>query len=538
MARKSGKGTKRANSVSEYTEQQIKELARCAKDPVYFIRHYIRIQHPVRGAIPFDLYPYQEEMIRNFQNRLYNICLLSRQTGKSCTTGAFLLWYASFNFDKTILIASNKNENAMEMISRIQYMYINLPDWLKPGVRDDEWNKHALGFDQGSRIISSATSENAGRGLSISLLFCDEMAFVPPAIQQKFWTSILPTLSTGGSSIIASTPNGDSDLFAQLWRSAEVGKSAAEEDGISTLVFHPFHVPWYTPPGRDEKFKKQQIALIGEQKWSQEFECAFLSSEQLLISSLYLSQITPSIGKPKAIINDYEFYEEIYPRNTYLVGVDPSSGTGKDFSVITLYSFPALVQVAEFRSNTMSSPELYLKLKWLLSHLEKLKCTVYFSIENNGVGEGLISLYQNDDKPNETSKLISEEGKNRMGITSTPKTKLKACLDFKLMLESGNIRINSLILLKELKTLIRREGGYRAQNGSTDDAFHATLLVVRILQEISLYEEAAYAKLFGVTQTSLSTQEDLTNFKDDADQNTDENEEPMPYIIGSRDDIF
>lgn len=151
----------------------------------------------------------------------------------------------------------------MEMVDRIKFAYENLPDWLRPGIQEDKWNKHELGFDNNSRIISTATSEDSGRGLAISLLYADELGFVADNIAEEFWTSMTPTLSTGGKSIITSTPNGDSNLFARLWRGAEAGING----------YYPIFVSWDRPPGRDDQFKKEFMAKIGEIKWAQEFEC-------------------------------------------------------------------------------------------------------------------------------------------------------------------------------------------------------------------------------------------------------------------------
>lgn len=203
----------------------------------------------------------------------------------SITSAIYLLWYAMFHFEKTILIASNKNAGAMEMIHRIRFAYEELPYWLKAGITEDGWNKHQVGFDNGSRIISTATSEDSGRGLSISKLFLDEFAFVPPAVQSAFFTSIMPTLATGGSCIMTSTPNGDNDMFAQIWRSAiagstvgmedEEGKDGGKSEGreFNRIGFAPLEVRWDQPPGRDEKFKQKQIGLIGLLRWQQEYEC-------------------------------------------------------------------------------------------------------------------------------------------------------------------------------------------------------------------------------------------------------------------------
>jgi hypothetical protein len=517
MARASNKFLKSANTETEYTPHNIEELKKCANDPVYFIRNYVKIQHPTQGAVPFDLYDYQEKLINSFHHHQNNIVLASRQVGKSICSASYLLWYAMFNFDKTVLIASNKNSGAMEMIYRIRFAYENLPFWLKPGVTDDGYNKHAIGFDNGSRMISAATSEDTGRGLSISLLFLDEFAFVAPGIQEAFWTSIKPTLSTGGSCIIASTPNGDLNLFAQLWRGAQVQSNS----------FTSTWVQWDEPPGRDNAFRDREIADIGEQKWRQEYLCEFLSSEALLISSVYLSNLSHTITniKPINIIKDVIFWEEIRANETYLVGVDPSTGSGEDFNVITVCHFPSLVQVAEYRSNTLSPSNSYGILKNLLIYLETKECTVYFSIENNGVGQGIIALYEADENPPLVSEFVSEEGANKLGMVTTSRTKMKACITLKELLEKNQLQIKSPILLSELKSYVRYKGAYAAQRGSSDDCIAALLIIIRLVEGIASYDQAAYDKLYMSDHEEWS-QEDYDGYSD-----YDDNDEGLPIII-------
>lgn len=171
-SKKSNPYLKVANQLDEYTDDLQEELFRCQDDVIYCVRNYFKIQHPTLGTVPFDLHPYQEELLRLATNHPFVITLFPRQSGKTTTIGAFLLYYAMFNDDKTVLIVSNKGDNAKEIIERIKFMYENLPSWLKPGIMDDGWNKHTIKFDNKSRIISQATSENSGRGLSVSLLFC------------------------------------------------------------------------------------------------------------------------------------------------------------------------------------------------------------------------------------------------------------------------------------------------------------------------------------------------------------------------------
>lgn len=479
---------KDANQVMEYTAEQVLEIQKCMDDPVYFAENYCHIQHPVKGSVPVELYDYQKRMLYAFRDNRNTIVLSARQTGKSTMSCIYLLWYAIFHFEKTILIASNKNDNAMEMIYRIKFVYERLPHWLKPGLAADGYNKHSLGFDNNSRIHSQATSENTGRGMSISLLFLDEFAFVRETIQTEFWTSIAPTLATGGSCIIASTPNGDANLYAQLWRGANLGANG----------FHPVEVKWNEPPGRDEEFKKKEMAKIGEVRWRQEYENEFLSNDPLLFDTIVLSNLTASIEKYKPVgkNGDIIFYKQPHTGGTYLVGVDPATGTGEDFAAIQVFEFPSLEQVAEWRSNTMSSVLTYHMLKKVLNIFERLQTTVYFSVENNGVGEAMIALYEADENPPETAEFVSETGQNRKGMTTTGKSKMSACLLMKEMIERNAMTIHSTTLLAEMKIYSRKAGSYAAKPGGTDDLISGSLIVLRMLNEISSYDQAAYDKLY------------------------------------------
>lgn len=526
MPRIKNPNLKGPNVTHEYTFEQLVELKKCMNDPVYFISKYVKIQHPTRGIVPFKLRPYQERMLRGYQQNRFTVVLSARQTGKSVTSGAYLLWFACFNKAQTILIASNKNSNAMEMIHRIRLGYEELPMWLKPGIKDDGWNKHSIGFDNGTRIISEATSESSGRGLSISLLYLDEFAHVAKGIQEEFWTSIEPTLSTGGACIMTSTPNGDIDIFAQIWRGSQI---RANQQSTGTNGFFPIEVKWDEPPGRDGKFKEETIGRIGEQKWKQEYECDFLSSDALLVSSIKLAEVTRQVMalKPVTIIKDVIFWYNIKPGGTYLVGVDPATGTGKDFTVIVIYEFPTMRQVAEYRSNTMSPNDSYKVLKNILFYLEEKGTMVYFSVENNGVGEGIISLFEADENSPTNSEFVSEEGKGKRGFYTSAKSKMKACVNFKEMFEKDNIKISSPILLAELKTFVRTRGSYDHLPGSTSDSIAATLIAIRLVEEIATYDQNAFDKLYSTTGFEQWDNESIEIFSYDE---TKEDDAPMPFV--------
>lgn len=488
---------KKAGAVSEYTPDMIQELKKCSEDPIYFARNYVMIKHAKRGKIKFNLYPYQEEMLTMYKENRYNIILSARQTGKTETTCAYLLWFAIFHSDKTILVVSNKASNAKEMIAKIQYAYEELPEWLKPGINDASWNKHECAWDNKSRILAQGTSTDSGRGLAISLLYCDEFAFVRPHIQAEFWDSVSPTLATGGSCIISSTPNGDSNLFAELWRKATL--NAADN------VFKYKHVPWDAPPGRDENFKRTQIGILGERKWRQEYECDFLSSDGGLMDSYIMGNIQNEVESrsPEFIIRDHNeehaFYAKINPLSSYIIGVDPATGSGLDYSVIQVFEFPSLLQVMEYRNNIMEPVHIYSMLKQIIRFISNTGAHVYFSAENNGVGQSLIALYMADENPPEGT-FVSEDGKNKLGIVTSPKSKIRACLKMKNMIEKRAMILTSHTLVKELKSYVRKAGSYTAQIGATDDCIAAVLIVIRIIEEIANFDESAYHMMYQFEQ--------------------------------------
>ena len=528
MARTKNERLKKAHTPTEYTAEQIQELQKCIHDPIYFIRNYVYIK-TADGQVRFNLFDYQEEMINNFQNNRFNINLLPRQVGKTETISAYILWFAMFNDSRTVLITSNNGDNAMEIIGKIQNAYEELPSWLKVGIDENSWNKHECKFDNKSRIVSKATSKNSGRGLTISLVYCDEFAFVPDNIQNEFWTSILPTLSSSTTSkcIISSTPNGDTNKFAELWRAAEMAVSVGK-----LSVFHPFTVAWNARPGRDETFKQEQLALLGSLTlWEQEFECKFISSDHILIDYKKLQEVEHQIRefRPAFTIDKQPFFRRINKNYTYLVGVDPATGSGNDFGTIEVIEFPSMHQVMEYRSNTLSSPDFYKYLRKVLKFLEHHGKEVYFSVENNGVGNGILSLYEADEFKPEKAILISDDGKDKLGMVTTDKNKMQSCLMLKEAFEKDILKLYSPLLIKELKNFKRDKGAYNKKAGSTDDLISGILITLRLLQEVSMYDERAYNLLYRIDKGSEHGDEWIQEFK--SAKEDDIVEEPMPFLV-------
>lgn len=277
---------KKAHIKDAFTQSQLVDLMRSTEDPIYFIEKFIKVQHPTKGSVPLVLYPFQHRMIRGFHENRFVVGLTARQMGKTTTAAAYLLWRAMFVPDTQILIAANKFVQAMEIMDRIRYGYEECPNYIRGGVV--EYNKGTIKFDNGSRITARATTSDAGRGLSITMLYLDEFAFVRPNMASEFWTSIQPVLATGGSCIITSTPKNDEDQFAQIWKGAndnldEYGNTLP--GSIGSNGFFPIKVKWNEHPDRDEAWAAPFRSSLGPARFAQEFECCVHETHLSLIDT-------------------------------------------------------------------------------------------------------------------------------------------------------------------------------------------------------------------------------------------------------------
>jgi phage FluMu gp28-like protein len=280
---------KRVNTQLGFNEEQIQEYLRCSRDPIYFIQKYVKIISVDRGLIPFEMWEFQERMVNTFIDERFSICKLPRQVGKTTTAAATILWLILFNENYNVAILANKMQQAREILSRIQMAYEHLPKWLQQGVV--EWNKGFIELENGSKILASATSSSAVRGGSFNLIYLDEFAFVPNNIQEEFFASVYPTISSGNTSkvIITSTPNG-LNLFYKIWNDSEQDRND----------YVRINIHWSDVPGRDQAWREMQIRNTSEDQFKQEFECEFLGSSHTLISSSKLA--TLSYNAPEAKI--------------------------------------------------------------------------------------------------------------------------------------------------------------------------------------------------------------------------------------------
>lgn len=469
-------------------DKELEDFVKCC-DPdtgyLYFMDNFFMIQHPTKGAINYHPWEYQERLIDTYHRFRFSISLMPRQSGKSTSAAGYLLWYAMFVPDSTILIAAHKYTGAQEIMQRIRYAYENCPDHIKAG--STTYNKGSIDFENGSRIVSATTTENTGRGMSITLLYLDEFAFVRPSIAEAFWTSITPTLATGGKAIITSTPNSDEDQFALIWKLANKTEDAyGNTTELGTNGFKAYRAHWSEHPERDQKWADQIRATLGDDKFKREIECEFIIADETLINPNTLVMLTST--EPLTKMGQVRWYKNPEKGRLYVLGLDPSLGTGGDFAAIQVFDASTTTQIAEWKNNKTVIPDQIKLLAEITKHIAeqtKEPNNIYYSIENNSIGEAALLSLNEYGESNINGIFISEPGKKRKGFYTSNKPKLAACAKFKTLLESKKMTIHSRSLISELKSFVASAGSYAAKVGDHDDLVMATLLSVRIIQQLA-----------------------------------------------------
>jgi len=363
---------KKAYSRESYTEQQVEDFVKCANPetgPAYFMSHFFYIQHPVQGKMLYQPYDFQTRLISTYHNYRYSISMMPRQTGKSTSAAGYLLWFGMFKPDSTILVAAHKYAGAQEIMQRVRYAYEACPDHIRAGVVS--YNKGSIEFDNGSRIVAQTTTENTGRGMSITLLYCDEFAFVRPTIAREFWTSISPTLSTGGGAIITSTPNSDEDQFAFIWKGANKTEDQyGNETELGVNGFKAFRAYWEEHPDRDEQWAEEQRNILGIDRFRREMNCEFIINDETLIAPAKLIELEGI--EPSYKTGQVRWYKTPQAGKIYVVALDPSLGTGGDPSAIQVWEANTNEQVAEWRHNKTTIPEQIRILADICKHINDI----------------------------------------------------------------------------------------------------------------------------------------------------------------------
>ncbi|MBS7358181.1 MAG: terminase family protein [Bacteroidales bacterium] len=275
------------NIPFKMTEWEYEEYMKCYNNPLYFIEHYCKFRTD-KGDSLVELRDYQREIIslsteevfeeelQLFAPKYHNIIWLSaRQSGKTTTLCSILTYKMVMNHSFTAAVMANKSDTATELVQKITNIIKGLPYFLKPGCIN--FGKTGLKFDNGSQLISSATTNTASIGFTIHFMILDEFAHIPDNIVNNFWRSVYPTLSSSKISqcMIISTPNGTTNKFFEIYTSAINGTSS----------WRALRTDYWQVPGHGEEWAKRMRADFGEEEFAQEFELQFNKNSKMLMKA-------------------------------------------------------------------------------------------------------------------------------------------------------------------------------------------------------------------------------------------------------------
>jgi hypothetical protein len=454
-------------------EYIIKEIISCKKSPIYFIKTYLKILHPIKGIIPLELYDFQEDCIISFVKNREVIVLKSRQIGLSTISTAFCVWLAIFANSKNILLLSNKGKTATNLVSMCKVYIENLPEWLKPNILVN--NRQSIEFQNGSKISASTTTDDAGRSEALSLLIIDEAAII--SNMETIWTSIKPTLSTGGKLIILSTPLGTGTWYHKKWVEAESGIT---QEGNKSSLF-PVRLPWFVHPERNNEWRDYQKSTMSLKQWAQEFDCSFEKSGNTVIDFDTIdfyekNQVKDPIEKI-GFDHNLWVWTQPQPNFNYIISGDVARGDGGDFCAAHVICVETMEQVAEYKGKI--TPDIF---AYLLESLGKKYNTALIACENNSMGwatvQKLLDLdYQKlyySQKANVEFIKNTDWEKNLTdkiaGFSTTLKTRPLLINVFEECLRTKSFIFHSQRLLDEIKVFIYNEKGKaEALKGYNDD---------------------------------------------------------------------
>lgn len=450
-----------------WTQEQLAEYARCARDPIYFIQKYVKIISLDQGLVPFELYDYQEEMIRTVHENRFVIAKLPRQSGKSTTITAYFLHYILFNQSMNVAILANKLSTARELLARLKLAYEYLPRWLQQGIT--EWNKGSIQLENGSRVIAAATSSTAVRGMSLNAILMDEFAYVPDGVAEEFFSSVYPTISSGKDTkmLVVSTPHG-MNMFYKMWTDATNGRNS----------YIPIEVHWSDVPGRNEKWKEETIANTSLEQFNTEHNCEFLGSIHTLISPAKLK----TLAYKEPIFQNgegFKVYDKPVEKHIYTITVDVSHGTEQDysaFSVVDITCTPYKV-VATFKNNKIS-PMVFPNA---IHAAARQYNNAHILVEINDMGGQVADIIHTDLEYENLLKCTHRGrkgqcmdggfgvGTKQFGIRTSEVVKKLGCSILKSLLEGNSLIVEDFDTIKELFSYVSRKNSYEAESGYNDD---------------------------------------------------------------------
>ena len=505
-----------ANEPVKIDIDKLREIKKCAIDPIYFIRNYVYINTKDNGMQLFDLYDFQEAALKRFLKYRFNINKWSRQVGKSTVVRGFILWWGIFHKDQLIAMIGNKLSLAKEQMQQLRDSYSRLPVWLQPGVK--LWNKTSIQFSNNSRIIVSSSSPDNIRGFSINLLYLDEFAFLRPNLATEFIASVMPSISSGKTTrcIITSTPNSMNHFYDMWQTSLDEPQAEAELQKGNNNLYVRSVVTWDQVPGRTEEWANAEKLKIGDQRFRQEYECEFVGSGITLIDYRCLETLKASDPLPfdnsiwppalAYIVKDISIRTFKYPEPagvmeakgySYVASIDTAYGMRQDYHVLQIakvYSNIKCEQVFTMSSNCTEVSDFCRIANIIL----KFYHNPFLIIEYNGPGKSTYDYFFNVAMyPN----IINFDLHSR-GLWATPTMKNNVVILLKMYVQRGYITLHDYNTIMELMTFTKKTQNTWGGGGNTHDD-HVTSLYWIIYFLNSTYYYGNFEEIENLSETEM-----------------------------------
>ena len=472
----------------QLTKKEItKEILKCGKDPVYFINNYAKISHPLRGLIPFKLYGYQEELIRDYNDYRFNVILKARQLGISTVSAAYIAWMMMFHRDKNILVMATKYNTAANLVKKVKSIIKNLPEWIQIAEVSID-NRNSFELSNGSQIKASTTSSDAGRSEALSLLVIDEAAHVEGL--DELWTGLYPTLSTGGRCIALSTPNGVGNWFHKIYAEADQQKND----------FYPTKLMWDVHPDRDQEWFEKETRNMSPRQIAQELKCNFNTSGETVIHPEDIVRMSAQSLEPKyrtGFDRNFWIWESYIPECTYLLSADVARGDGKDYSVFHIFKLDTMEVVGEYQGKV--TPDVFSNI---IEDAGREYGNCMIVVENNTIGFSVLEKLKESEYPNiyhsiksshEYIDQIQAEHQNSAiaGFTTSMKTRPMIIAKMEEFIRNDMVKSYSSRIINEFKTFVWINGRPQAMRSYHDDLIMAFAIGCWVRDTVFLENEKA-----------------------------------------------
>lgn len=487
------RGLKKAYTKLNLSPIHISELEKCANDPLYFLRNYVRMTTP-KGFDFVDSRPYQDEFIQLLSDDSVEnvISMQPRQSSKSTTTSVKLAHLYCFKKDLTIGIVAYSGNSAREFLDKTKKILIGLPIWMQPGTVT--WNKGSIECENNIKILTDVPSSDSFRGYGCNIIVVDECAYLDPAGWIDFTDGVLP--SQAGLAfkklVILSTPKGKNHFY-DIWQ----GAGDTLDTSVNGFVRHRVDwrlVPRFKSDGTKydpEEFKQQQIKTGGLVVWNSAYECKFEGSAMTLIPSEILDTYKPQEPIEVDNIKDSKIliYEEPIPGHKYVMGVDTAK-EGADFTGVQIFDTTDL----NFRQVASAKLKIdYMLLPELLNEYGLRFNQALIIVENNeGSGQVVADILKRD---YEYENLYYDVNKQKQRLKYPGFRTTKLSRDVILQTVSTLAQANKLLLvdketIKEFGVFTLNDNGkYQAAVGYHDDLVMSCCLCFGIFTNVKNFED-------------------------------------------------